>query len=265
MHFFKFKSSLILCLLLTTLSPLTWAKSIPVETILKKVDSYRAPSGSFSFSVEVKEFDNKSAVRETVYRVFSKGSRFARIETTAPERLKGRKLLMVDNDLWLYLPTVNRPTRVSFQQKLTGEVSNGDIARTNFSGDYDARIIAPPSPSPKKSKDKKSQKRTIAASDPSSLHLVLRAKHKDVTYRKVHLWVDAKTFYPKKAKFFALSGKLLKTSEFSPPEKVFNRPTVTRSVIHDALNTNQRSHLRYFDYKREKLNDSFFRKQALVD
>ncbi len=216
------------------------------DEILRRVDDMRTPGGDFSFTVTVEDVEDKSVVRETEYRVFAKGDHLARIETTAPERLKGRKLLMRDNDLWLYLPSIKRPTRVSFQQRLTGEVSNGDIARVRFHVDY------------------KASKKGMATVDGKSyLKLNLAAKRPDVTYRRIELLVDPATYRPFRAGFFALSGKLLKTGEFSMPMKALDREILSRVVIKDAVQTSRGSNLRYSNYQREKLDDSFFNKESL--
>ena len=43
-------------------------------------------------------------------------------------------MLMRGNDLWVFLPSVSQPVRLSLSQRLTGQVANGDLARANFSG-----------------------------------------------------------------------------------------------------------------------------------
>ncbi len=115
--------------------------AISALELLKRADEHRSPSGDFSFVVKASEFKTKKLSKETVYKVYSKEGRYSLIETIYPERLLGRKLLMKESSLWLYLPNVHRPTRVSMQQRLTGEVSNGDIARTNFVDDYTPKLL----------------------------------------------------------------------------------------------------------------------------
>ncbi len=216
------------------------------EEILRRVDDVRTPGGDFSFTVQVEDIEDKTTVRETEYRVFAKGDHLARIETTAPERLKGRKLLMRDNDLWLYLPSIKRPTRVSFQQRLTGEVSNGDIARVRFHVDYKA-----------------AKKGTATVDGKNYLKLNLSAKRPDVTYRRIELLVDPQNYRPFRAGFFALSGKLMKTGEFSNPVKALDREILSHVVIRDAVQTSRGSNLKFSNYQREKLDDSFFNKESL--
>jgi outer membrane lipoprotein-sorting protein len=237
---------LALCLVASTSFAAKKPAGPNADEILRRVDEMRTPGGDFSFSVSVEDIEDNAPVRETEYRVFTKGDHLARVETTAPERLKGRKLLMRDNDLWLYLPSIKRPTRVSFQQRLTGEVSNGDIARVRFHVDY------------------KASKKGMAKVDGKTyLKLNLAARRPDVTYRRIELLVDPETYRPFRAGFFAISGKLLKTGDYSQPIKALDREILSRVVIKDAVQTSRGSNLRYSNYQREKLDDSFFNKESL--
>src|SRR5262249_23659924 len=98
---------------------------VNAEEAVKKADEGRMPDGEVTFVARVLDYDQKSLLRETRYRVSSQGESASLIETIAPERQKGRKLLMEGDSLWLYTPDIKRPARVSLQQRLTGEVSNG--------------------------------------------------------------------------------------------------------------------------------------------
>lgn len=221
---------------------------LPAAEIVRRADQLRSPGGDLSFSVRAKDYRDKMLLRENIYRVYAKGNHLSLIETKFPERLQGRKLLMRDDKLWLYLPTMKRPTRVSFQQRLTGEVSNGDIARTNFFDDYTAKLV-----------------RTETLRGKKHYRLILTAKKDDVTYRYIHLWVEKVTFKPARAHFFAISGKLLKTGEYRGLRRVFGKPQITRVVIKDALRPSKQSHLTYSHYQRENLDESFFNKEALAE
>lgn len=222
------------------------SKPLTAEQILHRADTAKGPDGTFSFLVKVKDYDGDSMLRENLYRVYCKGSKLALIETLAPTRLQGRKVLMRDEDLWLYMPSVHRPTRISLQQRLTGEVANGDIARTSFGEDYRPKILGRAN---RKGK--------------TFLKLDLVAKRKDTTYRRIHLYVDPKNYHPAHADFYALSGKLLKTSEYEEFEPIFGEARSTKVVIRDALRPSKQSHLKYYGYKRETLDDSFFNKESM--
>jgi hypothetical protein len=224
------------------------AADLSPDEIVRRADEARGPQGTYSFRAKVEDLNDGKVSAETTYKVYSKDLDLVLIETVAPARLKGRKLLMRGNDLWSYMPTIKRPIRVGFQQRLTGEVSNGDIARTNFAKDYDAKLEG-----------------TETVKGRSCYKLGLTAKHKEVTYRSLTYWVEKGTCNPVKADFYALSGKLLKSGEYSHPETVLGKTRLTDMLITDALHPSRQSRLHCFDYRREKLDDSFFNKESLAE
>lgn len=218
------------------------------KEIVEKADEARAPKGTFSFHVEVEDWEDAASSSKTGYKVYSKNEILTLIETISPERLLGRKLLMRDNDLWLYLPSVKRPTRISFQQKLTGKVANGDLARTLLARDYEATFLGMESIGGKE-----------------NYKLSLKATNKEATYRSITYWVEKTTFYPSKMEFYAISGKLLKIGELSEPKISMGKMRMSKLAIHDTLAPAKKSIVTYSDYKSEKLEDSFFSKETLSE
>ncbi len=213
--------------------------------IVKKADMMRYIDSDNSFVVEVSDFKGRN-VQKTKYKVYSKGSQMSRIETIFPERQAGRKLLMKDDDLWFYTPDIKRPTRVSMQQKLTGEVANGDLARTNFGDDYHVEV--------------KGQEDIDGI---KAIHLSLKKKRDEVTYSFVEYWVSQKNYAPLKAVFKSDGGKDLKIATFKNPKSFFGHTLLTRMEIVNALNKSQKSVLIFMNYKKEKLSESFFNKESL--
>ena len=211
------------------------------QEIVKKADEARYPEGQFSFFVKVTDKDDNADASETLYLVHTKDSDNSLVETKSPERMRGRKLLMKKHDLWMFLPTLKKPTRVSFEQRLTGEVSNGDLARTNFASDYDSKLI---------SEDKVDNK--------ACYKLLLTANTKDVAYRQIVYWVEKNSYLPVQVKFYALSGKLLKTGKYSSVKHVLDKNRVTQLTITDALHGKRQSTLNYFDFKKTTYDDTFF-------
>lgn len=218
------------------------------QEIVKKADEARYPEGQFSFLVKVTDKDGSSDASETVYLVHTKDNDNSLVETKSPERMRGRKLLMKKHDLWMFLPTLKKPTRVSFEQRLTGEVSNGDLARTNFASDYEAKFI---------SEEKVDNK--------FCYKLLLTANNKDVAYRQIVYWVEKTSFFPVQVKFYALSGKLLKTGKYSGVQNVLDKNRVTQLTITDALHGKRQSTLNYFNFKKNSYDETFFSKESLSD
>ena len=211
--------------------------------IVKKADLKRGLGNvSHTFNVEITNQDQKVEK----YQVSFKDINSSLTEQTEPERARGRKILMKDYDIWLFTPSIKKPLRISLEQKLTGEVSNGDIAKTNYAEDYEATIVS----TEKKGNDE-------------YYKLDLKAKNKKVTYGRIEYYVNKKDFAPMGATFFALSGKPLKSAIFSDFKPVQGTNRSTKMTIRDYLQKNKVSVLVFSDYKIQKFDDSIFNKDRL--
>jgi hypothetical protein len=236
----KLKNTFILSLLL---SCQLFAADITPNEIVKKADLKRGLGNvSHSFNVMITNQDDK----KESYQVSFKDVNASLTEQTQPERARGRKLLMKNYDIWMYTPNIKKPLRISLEQKLTGEVSNGDIAKTNYAEDYEATII---------SIDKKD--------NDEFYKLDLKAKNKQVTYGRIEYVINKKDFAPVSAIFFALSGKPLKSAEFSDFKPIQGLTRATKMVIRDYLQKNKTSTLVFSDFKPKNFDDSIFNKDSL--
>jgi hypothetical protein len=136
--------------------------------------------------------------------------------------------------------------RLALSQRLTGEVSNGDIARANFAGDYEPRVV-----------------RTEKIGDETFYVLELTAADRGVTYRRVMYWVNQETFRPHKAEFYSLSNRLLKTCRYENYQKMAGAMRPTRLVMDDALRKGEQSVLDYSGMTPRDLPDKIFTKDYL--
>lgn len=188
------------------------------EAILKKADAIRNPDGDYVMKVDVtSSFDDPRT-----FEVYIHGSSRTLVKTLSPERDKERAMLMVDENMWAYVPNLKRGVRVALSQKLTGQAANGDISRTRWAGDYDAKI---------------------ESETPEKYVLFLEAKKKGLTYEKIRATIDKKTYRPLSAEYLSLSGKLLKTASFSGYKSIGGNTRPTEIEIKDAVRTDQKSTL----------------------
>ena len=143
-------------------------------------------------------------------------------EVLEPARSKGSKFLQVERNMWLTRPGLSKPIPISPRQRMSGQASNGDIAATNYAGDYNAEL----------SGEEKIDGEACYV-------LELTAKHKRTTYDRIRYWVSAKRLVAAKAEFYSLSGKLLKTATFDYNNVIEFEgkriPFVSRMTIRDAL------------------------------
>jgi len=214
--------------------------------ILMRADRIRFPDEGFQVDVTITTTEPDVADDVRAYRILSKGNNQTLVQTTAPAVDRGQILLMRDRDLWAFLPNLSQPIRLPLSQKLTGQVANGDLARANFVGDYEPRLL-----------------RTEKIDGVSYHVLQLDAVDSGVTYRQVLYWVNAKNSRPYKAEFYALSGRLLKTGHYQEFRALGGETRPTRLVIEDTLRRGRRSILEYHDMAMRDLPDKVFTKDYL--
>jgi len=214
--------------------------------ILTRADRIRFPTEGFQVEVTITSAAPDADPEVRAYRILSKGNNLTIVLTTAPEIDRNQMLLMRDHDLWAYLPNLTQPLRLPLSQRLTGQVANGDLARANFSGDYDPKIL----------RQEKIENDTFHV-------LELEAIDQWVTYRRVLLWVNVKNDRPLKAEFYAVSGRLLKTCHYAGFHPMGGATRPTRLIIEDALRNGYRSTLEYSAMKLRDLPDKIFSKDYL--
>jgi outer membrane lipoprotein-sorting protein len=234
------------CVLLLALVALPVAAQPSAHEILRRADETRFPAEGVQASVQVRTTENGRATEERSYRILSKGNENTLVLTLEPASDRGQILLMKGRDLWLYLPRVSQPVRLSFAQRLTGQVANGDIARANFSGDYTPKLVG-----------------TDRLGSEALYVLELTAVDRRVTYHRVRYWVRQQDFRPYKAEFYSLSNRLLKTCRYEQYKTLAGRMRPSRLVLVDALNKGVESTMDYSDMKLRQLPDEIFTKEYL--
>lgn len=235
----------VIFILMATVSGVSNA-AVSAQSILEKADQIRFPSESFQVDVTITTNAPGRPPEVREYRVLSKGNENSLVMTTEPASERGQILLMKGRDLWIFMPDVSQPVRLSLSQRLTGQVANGDLARANFSGDYTATIL---------------RTDTIDGEDYYLLELI--GVDRSVTYHKVLYWVRQSNFRPYRAQFYSLSDRLLKTAHYEDFEPVLGKQRPTRLVMQDALRKDEESVLEYSGMKLRDLPDKMFTKDYL--
>lgn len=216
------------------------------QEILRNADQIRFPKESFQVDISILSKRADQSTESRKYQVLSKGNDKTVVIVTEPAAERGQTMLMSGRELWVFLPNVSQPVRLSLAQRLTGQVANGDLARANFSGDYNPRIL---------------RTETI---DGENYHVLeLKAVDRGVTYQRVLYWVRQKNAYPHKAEFYSLSNRLLKTCRYENFQNMAGRIRPTRLVMDDALRAGEQSILEYNEMKLRDLPDKLFTKEYL--
>lgn len=216
------------------------------RTLVALADEIRFPRESFQTDITVTNFNDGIQGDERRYRVLSRGNENTIVLTISPASERGQALLMRGRDLWVFMPTVSQPVRLSLAQRLTGQVANGDLARANFSGDYDPAL---------------SGREELEGTDCHVLELT--GVDRGVTYARVRYWVAAADNRPMKAEFYAVSGRLLKTCRYENFRDMAGRVRPTRLVMEDALKPGDFSVLEYEAMALRDLPERMFTREYL--
>ena len=167
--------------------------------LIDKIDETRGPGSSFScdvgmVSTEKKEVTEKNLMR-LLYKRQNDGANRAFGYMLEPTEQKGRKLLLIGTDTWLYVPGSKKPIKISPAQKLSGNTSTGDILSVNYKSDYDPKIIG---------------EEEISKINTYKLELI--AKTPTVTYYKIVIYLGKVDFKPVKSEFYSKTEKLFQGS-----------------------------------------------------
>lgn len=232
-----------LCLLMPAL-----AQEVDLEALnlVEAADRVRFPAEGFEVAVHITSKTGTRDPEEREYLVRSKGNENTLVITTAPASEKGQVMLMRDRDLWIYMPRLSQPVRLPLAQRLTGQVANGDLARANFTGDYNARRV----------REEVIERKTYVV-------LELTGIDGTVTYHRVLYWVEKGTGRPYKAEFYAVSGRLLKTCLYRNYKTVNGVTRPTQLVMTDAVKRGDESVMDYGDIRLRELPDKMFTKDYL--
>jgi outer membrane lipoprotein-sorting protein len=220
--------------------------TVSAASIVEKSDQVRFPRDGFEVAISIVTTSTEGPSDPRKYRVLSKGNENTIIMITEPASERGQTMLMKGRDLWIFLPAVSQPVRLSLAQRLTGQVANGDIARANFAGDYEAKLL-----------------RTEKVDGEAMYVLELTAVDRGVTYHRVLYWVRQSNFWPHKAEFYALSERLMKTCLYQDFKPLGGKVRPTRLVMQDATRKDQESILEYSEMRPRDLPDKMFTKDYL--
>ena len=215
--------------------------TVPDATdLLKRSDAYRNGWPSFITHVKITNYESGKPDEEELYEVSQKGTDRTYVEFMSP-REKGRHLLMLTDDMWIYLPDTSRPVRITPLERLSGDASNGDVARTNYAVDYSPALA-----------------RTEKVGNTECFVLDLTAKRKGATYQRILYWIRVEDARPVKAEFYLTSGKHIKSATFDDYANFDGRLLLHKLTLYDEIRHNSRSVLEYSGSVPRTLPDKLF-------
>lgn len=162
--------------------------------ILKKVDRNLQPE-SYEMYRKLINIEPDGDRKEFVLYSIKKGRDKMVALFLDPPSEKGRSSLRDGDNMWLYIPNVGKPLRITSLQSVVGGVfNNSDILRLDYHLEYNVAGIV----------------------DEDDKHILeLKAKNNSVAYDRLKMWVDKKNLVPTRIEAYAASGLLIKTLHYS--------------------------------------------------
>lgn len=225
------------------------------DDILAASDAIRNPGRSFAVTVTLTEFSGGKQVDTSTLTTYSRsqpGGEFATLVRFAlPARDAGKLMLKNGNDMWFFDPVSKASVRLSPQQRLLGQASNGDVATVNLAKDYKATLLATEEITDGERKKRNAYKLGLAAVAP------------DATYASIEMWVDTENNRPLKARFFSESTRLLKTAYYRRFQMQLGAERPTETVIIDGLNPQSVTLMRFTDYVARNIPETWMQRDYL--
>ena len=206
--------------------------------LLKQIDRNLNPESYESYRKIINiEPDGKR--KEYVYFTAKKGTDKMAGLFLSPASEKGRSTLRLEDNMWLYIPNVGKPIRITSLQSIVGGVfNNSDILQLDYAAEYNVEKIA-------------------EKGNEYLLHL--KAKTKTVAYDRLKIWADKGKKLPTKIECHTEADMLIKTLYFKDI-KDFGGSIVRPSIIEtdSPLYKNYKSVMIFAKIKKRDYKDEVF-------
>jgi hypothetical protein len=227
--------------------PTTYAMTS--EEILKKSDEARGNADGIEWEIAMNSIESGREQQRTI-RVSARSFN-SLAEFLAPANVKGQKMLMVDRNMWFAKPGLSKAVPISPRQKLLGGAANGDIASTNYAGDYKISHTS----------------EGMVNKEPCYL-FDLTSIDKKATYDSIKYWISKERLVGVKAEFYTVSGKMFKTAAFEYNNSISiegeARPFISRMIITSAIIKEDVTTMSFRKVSFKKIPDSMFNLNLLV-
>jgi len=163
------------------------------EQLLKQIDRNLNPE-SYELYRKLINIEPDGRKKEYVLFTVKKGRDKVAALFLSPASDKGRSTLMLGDNMWLYIPNVGKPVRITSLQSVVGGIfNNADIMQLDYADEYNVEKIE----------------------DQGKEYLLyLKAKTKTVAYDKLNLWADKDKKIPTKIECRTEADMLIKTLYF---------------------------------------------------
>jgi outer membrane lipoprotein-sorting protein len=214
------------------------ALALDGDEILRQVDRKLNPE-SYEMYRKLINIEPDGRKKEFVLFTVKKGNDKMIALFLDPPSEKGRATLRLGDNMWLYIPGVGKPLRITSLQSVVGGVfNNADILGLDYSVEYKA--------------EKTEQQGGVYLLD-------LKARTAAVAYDRLKMRVDRAALVPIEIEAYAASGLLIKTLRFKDIKDFGNGIKRPATMETDSpLYKNYKSIMLYANIKPRTLPDEVF-------
>lgn len=223
--------------------------------IIIRADRVRSPRESFHYRLRLMEYKEGEVIREQLLAVYVRfilptpdvpGDAKALVRFLEPRELRNDKMLAVYDQLWYYTPKARNPVRISRQQRLIGQVSNGDIVAADFHYSYQSTLLG---------------EEEVEEKQCYRLELVRRWDF--VTYPKIIYWVEQETYHPVRAEFYSSTDRLMKRAVYKDFRESLGALRPHEIVIEEGLIRDSFTRMLFSDGEFGDLPDVYYQPSYL--
>jgi outer membrane lipoprotein-sorting protein len=168
-----------------------WA--VDGDELLAQVDRNMTP-GSYEMYRKLINVEPDGRKKEFILFSVKKGRDRVAALFLSPASDKGRSTLRLGDNMWLYIPNVGKPVRVTSLQSVVGGVfNNSDILSLDYAAEYSVAQVE---------------------TDGKEHLLHLKARSNAVAYDQLKMWVDKDQLVPTKVECLTEASMLIKTLYF---------------------------------------------------
>jgi len=214
----------VIALVLVALAPGTdglVAQDIDAREIVRRANDLAR--GLNSYTTASMQIVRPDWTREMTMKSWSLGTDYYMILITAPARDKGQVFLKRENDMWNWVPRVQRavkiPPSMMNQSWMGSDFTNNDLVRIDsLVIDYTHEILA---------------EETIEGYETYQIEL-MPLPEAPVVWGRVVLWIAKTEYFMLRAEFYDEDGELINRQTASEVRSMDDREIPTRMVMEDA-------------------------------
>lgn len=172
--------------------------------ILSRSEEIRSPDLDYAvdFTLHVTNPNSSWKERRARYTMIAHGKDLSLVLMREPRQFYPGTLLIMRNLYWLIFPKSTKPIQLSARHILSGDISNGDLARGNLERHYDVKL------------DGEEQ-----IDGRRCWRLELTRTSNVAHYPRIRAWISKRRLRPKRFEYYGRTGALLRTVHYGDYRK----------------------------------------------